>query len=272
MRYKSTKLAAGTLFPLLVFLLSLTSCARTPWTTSIEGDPRNAIERAFASAAEKSRRCSSGWDAEITVNWTSASRNYAFTGYCQTLEPSYLKLVVSNPLGQPLKLIAIDGSSYQLVDAAQRSSVSGSLRSWAIRNQIPLVLSRRPWLDWLLGRPSDGDAQIIDVRNDDQNRGVWLSIGSADNPQIQEHVLFAADESIIVERVLLDDQGSRVATITYSDWQRYDACPFPAKIAVTGLAFGTAAEVAFSDVRSAELTPESFSLKIPQGFSRTFLP
>lgn len=272
MHCKSNKLTAGTFFLLLVPLLLLTSCARSPMTTLIEGDPRNAIEQAYANAAEKSRRCESGRDAEMTVNWTSTTESFAFTGYCQTLEPSYLKLVVSNPLGQPLKLIATDGNSFQLIDAVQRSSLSGSLRSWVIRNKIPLTLSKRSWLAWLLGRPSAAEAEIIEVRNDAQNRGFWLSIGSADNFQVQEHILFAVDRSVILERIIIDDQGSTAATIAYSDWQSNDTCPFPSEISVTGFAFGTAADVAFSDVRSAELTPDSFNLKIPQGFSRTLLP
>ncbi len=270
MPYKKNKLPAGII--LLVPFLFLTNCARVPWTSLIEGDQKSAIEQTYLNSVEKTKRCSSSWDGEVTVSWDSAVQTYSFSAYCQVLEPSYIKLIVSNPLGQPLKLISTNGTDYQAIDAHKRSSVGGSLRAWAIRNEIPLTLTKMPWLDWLQGRANPDNNQILEIREDAQNRGVWLGVAETDMARIQEHVLFDIDTSLIFQRLIVDEQNKPLATITYGEWQQFDGCRYPAQISFTGLPYGSSAELIFSDVKSVTLTRDSFNLKIPPGFTRKLLP
>lgn len=272
MHFKTISLRAGTAVFLLLPLLLLASCARAPWTTVIEGDRKHIVEQAFNDFNLAQKRCQTSWDGEVDISWTSAVQNYSFSAYYRTLEPSYLKSIVSNPLGQPLKIITTDGTTYQVVDTVERSAETGSLNSWAAQHDLPLSLVKGPWLDWLGGRTSAAAGMIGEIRLDSQQRGAWLSIIGADSVQIEEHILFDWESGKIVERIVLDERNQQLATLKYLAWQEIDRCLYPVNLAIGGLPLGAGVELRFSDIRQGGFGPRDFKVDYPQGFSRSWLP
>ena len=274
---------------ILLFVLLLGGCAPTPWTTLIEDERRQSIEDAYRHFAHSQNQCMSGWDADIIVTWKSSLKEYSVSAYLQALPPSYFKLVIVNPLGQPLKLLSTDGSDYLYIDVVDRSSISGSIRSWAIRYDLPYALVRRSWPDWLQGRPG-GDKQrlITEIRQDNDARGVWITIaesedqvaeenlGSEPDPDISypvyEYVLVDPETGVVKEQIVIDERQKPQATIVYNQWRQIRSCLYPIDMEFTGLPYSTDIHLQFSETQQTELTPNDFLITVPPGFSRTMMP
>ena len=263
--------ASGLLLPVLI-LLTLCSCAKTPWTSLLEGEPKKAVETSYMDFVASQEVCHSSWDAEVDIRWTSSVRNFSFSGYCQVLEPAYLKFIVPNPLGQPIRIIVTDGTIFKDIDPVKRAVVSGDMRSWAIRHELPLSLVNGTWLDWIGGRSSTPIQQIAEIRLDSENRGAWLSIASTDSEAIQEYILFNWEQGKITERILLDDSDRIFATLAYVEWQDSDQCLFPVALSIGGLPFGGKIDLRFTEIRQSEFEPADFNVDIPRGFHSTWLP
>jgi hypothetical protein len=267
-----TSLARAAALVLLLSLLVLNGCAKSPWTSVLEGEQRTGLVAAFADFIDSQNQCTPSWDAQVTIAWTSAVRNYSFDAYCRMLEPSYLRVIVSNPLGQPLKIIGINSTTYQAIDTVQRSTVTGSLRSWAVRHDLPLNLVHGSWLDWLGGRSSAAAEQIGEIRLDSEHRGAWFNIHVADTETLEEYILFNRENGKIVERILIDEHGQVFATLEYLEWQEVDGCLYPVTLVIGELPLGGRAELRFSDIRQSSFEPADFNIYSPRGFSRTWLP
>ena len=114
--------------------------------------------------------------------------------------------------------------TYQLIDALAKTSVTGNLYSWAMDNDLPGSLIERPWLAWLQGRTSAANDRIVEIRLDGKDRGAWLSVMASPTARISEYLLFDPENLRILERIILDDRGKRLAIIEYPRWQQIDGC------------------------------------------------
>ena len=269
---RSKKSAAlGLLYPFLIFL-TLSSCAKTPWTLPLEGEAKSAVETSYMNFIASQDACSPSWDTETDIRWTSSVRNFSFSGYCRMLKPAYLKFIASNPLGQPVRAIVTNGTIYQDIDTVERALVTGDLRSWALRHDLPLNLVNGNWLDWIGGQSSAPVSQIVEIRLDAANRGAWLSMAGANSETIVEYILFDWENGRIIERILLDDSERSFATLAYLEWQDFNQCIYPVSLSVEGLPLGGKVDLRFSDIRQSEFEPTDFNVDIPSGFQTTLLP
>lgn len=272
MNYGKTSSKRTTVFLLLFSSLLFTSCATPRWTTLLEGEQKSEMETAFAQFISSQELCTPSWDAELDITWTSAVKNYSFSAYARMLEPSYLKIIVSNPLGQPLKIIGTDGLTYQAIDAVERSIVTGSLSSWVDHHDLPVSLATGSWLNWLAGRSSVSANQIGDIRLDAQHRGAWFSILDDDTGAIVEHLLFDNEKGRIVERVLVDEHSKPFATLEHSRWQQIGGCLYPTVLSIGGLPLSGQAKLRFSEIQQNTFVPIDFRVDPPPSFRRTWLP
>ena len=262
--------ALGLIIP-VVILLTLCSCAKTPWTSLVEGESRNVVLNSYMNFLASQDGCQSSWDAEVDIRWTSSVRNFSFSGYGQVMEPAYLKFIVPNPLGQPIRIIVTNGVIYRDIDTVKKTIVSGEIRSWALRHELPLSLVNATWLDWIGGRSSAPVEQIAEIRLDSENRGTWLSISSTDPEAAKEHILLNWEHGTIIERILLDDSDRKYASLTYSEWQELDQCLYPVVLSIEGLPLGGKVDLRFTEIRQTEFKPADFNVDIPGGFQKTWL-
>jgi len=290
------------LFPFMVLCaLILSSCAPVRRADLIEADLRQSIEDAYQKFSTGQSRCVSGWDADISITWKSSLKDFSFPGYLQALPPSFFKLVVSNPLGQPLKLLTTDGEQYRYIDVADRSGIYGGTRSWAVRYDLPYTVISRSWPDWLQGRPDGGKQRVIsEIRHDREDRGVWLTVADvemetpaqqaiaapyldADSPDsdtqkpdmtlpVYEYLLVDAETGVIKEQIVLDERQKPQATIIYNQWENIGQCRYPLDIEITDLPYGGYIHLEFSEIRQTDLTASDFKIAIPPGFTRTMMP
>ncbi|MCG6930331.1 MAG: hypothetical protein LJE64_07215 [Desulfofustis sp.] len=274
---------------ILLITLLLGGCAPTPWTTPVEDGLGISIKRSYLHFSETQNQCRAGWDADLLATIRTTLNDVAFSAYLQALPPSLFKLVISNPLGQPLKLITTDGAAYHYIDTLARSSITGSIRSWAVRSNLPYTLISRPWPDWLQGRPGVADqGTVTAIRQDGKGRGAWLTIGyTADKAdqhngekesgtmparQVSAYLLVEPETGIVKEMIVVDERQKPQATIRYTEWQQVAGCLYPVDIEVTGLPYGGYIHLKFSNLQQAELVPGDFQIRTPAGFSRTMLP
>ena len=269
---RSIDSAAFSLLLPCLLVLTLSSCARTPWTSALEGEARSAVKTSYINFISSQDDCRPSWDAEAEVRWSSSVSSFSFSGYGRMLEPSYLKFIVSNPLGQPVRVIVTNGTIYRDINTVERAVVSGDLRSWAVGHDLPLNLVHGPWLDWMGGRASTSVEHITEIRLDSVNRGAWLSMASADSEAIQEHILFDWENSRIIERILLDENNRTFATLGYVEWQEIDQCPYPVALTIDGLPLGGRVDLRFTDIRQSEFMSADFNVDIPRGYQSTWLP
>lgn len=269
MRWPGNTILGCTALALLAAGIFLNGCARRPWTEIIDGARKEAVETAFLASLSARDRCGPGSVSDLAVTWKSPVQSHFFAASCQLLEPAYLKLAVTSPLGLPLLVITTDSQTFQLLDAAQKKSVTGSLSSWAKQNNIPPALTNSPWVSWLAGRAAATPSQIADVRLDGRNRGAWLRIvRDEDGQRSEEFILFDSRTERITERIIMDGAGRKRAVISYDRWQQSGDCPRPAEISITGLPYNGSAELLFSNIEPASLAPDNFSLPVPASFQK----
>lgn len=273
MRLTENKIPVCLALLLITAGILLSGCARSPWTGAIEGERRTAIEAAFLASIDDRSQCVAGLESELVVTWKTPTQTYSFAGYCQLLEPSYLKLAVSSPLGLPLLVIATNGQRYQFLDAVKKSSITGDIDSWAKQNNIPPALVHSSWVGWITGGAVATPSQIAEIRLDERNRGAWLKIDRSETDNItKEYILFDSESGKILERMIVDDLGKIHAIISYERWQQGNDCPRPVEILITGLPYNASAELLFTNIEPSNLAPDSFILAVPVAFESEMRP
>ena len=258
--------------PVLALFLLAGGCARQPWGNMVDEHRHTMLSAQYENFQRQTQRCSDGYDGNLALTWRTRLEQVSLAGYYRIMDPSFLRLTVANPLGQPLLVLAAGTGQYQVLHVPRRTFYAGSMRSYGLRNGIPLPFLSGTWFSWVTGRPPSV-AQIAAIRDDDGARGIWFALVTADDRrQPLEHLLFDPAEQQIRERLIVDARDELLARVTYQDWQPIDGCALPHDIAITGLSFGTTAHLRFSDVAATTLTGADFRLRPPPNYLRELMP
>ncbi len=261
------------LLPLLLLLLAA-GCARVPWTEPVTDERHQQLLAHLDQQRRQAARCGTAYDGDLNLSWRTSVDTVALAGYFQIQRPSSLRFNVTNPLGQPLVAVAVTTGDFQVLHVPRQTFYAGSLRSYALRHDIPPAVLSGPLFDWLTGRPIGGGVRVADIRDDKNARGIWYAIvwdGKKKTVPI-EHLLLDPTSGLVVERVVVDEHDERHARISYGDWQQVGDCRLPLVVTVTGISFWAEAELRFSEVQPAGLSPSDFRLPMPPGYLRQFMP
>ena len=131
--------------PLTVFILFcsllFTGCAgKFIQTVPVSFQEEISVSAAFRSMLANQQTCGCCLDAEAEVtlavsNWLG-KRSGTMTGFLQAMQPSYIKFVGVNPLGQPLFIFITDGTTFQNVQVPKSKVYEGNVRSDAFNNYV----------------------------------------------------------------------------------------------------------------------------------------
>ncbi len=257
---------------LLLFVLLLSGCAVKPWEAPLEGETFDASLIFVIALAKEQKVCDQSFDGDLSLFYTSPFGKEAISGYLQFSLPSAYKFIVTNPFGQPMLMIAGDNNSFQIINTNDQKYVAGSLRSFFIRNHIPLAFLSENWGEWLTGRNTMTDAEITAIRQDKETRGLWITVEYTDRKKTTtNHLLLDTENKIYLERLLENKKGEIVARITYGDKRAETGCQQPLEIILSGLDYGVTINLKLSDVHFAREQKE-YSLPIPKGYIRQFMP
>lgn len=255
----------------LLLILSCSGCAQKPWGTSLGEKEYDSALLLAGEMAQNNSQCLRGIHTDLSVEYTSPLGKRSFSGYLLYSPPANYKFVVSNPLGQPLLIIAGNQKKYQAINTMETKYIAGGMTSFAIRHQLPIHFLKGRWDDWLTGKNTISTEFITDISRDRESRGIWLTFEDNSGVKNISHLLVDPEKKIILEHILETRQKKSLATIHYSDYLEDKSCLQPQNIFISGLDYGTTINFQMADT---ELVAETttYSLNPPQGYLRQFRP
>jgi hypothetical protein len=257
---------------LLIALFFFSGCAGKPWTGALPEEEYAQVTEELGDIHRRDTACPASFTGDLALFYRTPLQSQAVKGYLQFSMPNAYRFVVTNPLGQPLLMIAGNQSSYQTINTFEKKYLAGSIRSYAIRRGIPLYLTEGLWGDWLTARFSGSSGEIAELRQDRAGRGIWVSFTGEekkDNPS--QRLLLDRQRGLILTRILEDRRGKSLAEISYSEWLSQDGCHQPQHIAVSGLDYGVEISLQLDNLVFSDAA-ETFELPIPRGYLRQYLP
>lgn len=250
----------------------LIGCAVKPWTDPLVESDADNTHLIIDALLERDKECSNTLDADLKIGLTSALGKNALSGHLQFSMPSSFRFAVVNPFGQPVFMVAGDQKTFQSVNTVNRKYLSGRLRSFFLLNNIPTFFLNERWGDWLTSRNSFSSEKISDVRQDREQRGVWITFQHEAGESIQKtHVLLAPDNTSFLARVLEGNKGEILATTHYSNWVMAGRCSQPLNIDTTGLDYGSDIHLSLTNIHTLE-EKKKYTVPPPPGFNRQYLP
>lgn len=254
----------------LAIMVTVTGCARKPWRQPIAEDSRGMMLQVVDEMRQADAQRATCIDADVDIFYTNHLKSQAINGYMQLMQPASVKLISSNPLGQPLIAFVSDGNSIQFVNTFDQFFTDGNLKDFAELYEIPQVAYERGWGNWLTGRlPSKGD--VTALRQDEAQRGIWVSIAATEaTTPLNEHLLINPEKKLLLGRIYTDDKDNIDARVDYSNWlpgSSGDPSPQPGQITITHLDYGGKLLLRFADLREMEYcSGRDFILHRPPGY------
>jgi len=265
-----------TLFNLCIAgLLALLSsgCAPKQWSDPLKEDPLEASKMEVAGYLTKYEQCGNTLGADLELFYKNPMEQRALEGYLAFSLPKAYKFIVSNPFGQPLLAITGNSKTFEVLLTRETQYIAGSLESYAIRNKLPVEFMKGDWGAWLMAQTHYTTGQIYEIREDEQQRGLWVFWRPADRYQPWESILFERESGKILERLLYNHKNKTIARINYNNWQTMPEtkCEQPLSVVVSDLGYGTEIEIKLKDV---ELRPEknTYDLTPPNGYFKKYMP
>ncbi len=257
----------------LLFLCTLTSCAQKPWNASLDPDQTDALRTQILTLQQQKQQCPTSITCDITATWNAPLQNGGMTGYLQVYSPAYIKLVALTPLSQPLFALTLDGKKFQALDVSKGWYHFGRAEHFARLHDIPSSFLDGNWAEWFTARASFTKDQILDIRKDTENRGLWLTIGYKKSGKIREYLLYDLQKNRILERIPCTSKGKEVATINYDSWTDSSPCALPQLITITKSHFATDITIKLSDIQPGkDFDKKTFYLRIPPSYMRKYYP
>ncbi len=248
----------------------LAGCASKPWTDPLEGTEADSAKQLVDALVAQDAACGPTLAGDIDLFYQNPLEKKALSGFLQFSEPSSYKFVVANPFGQPVLIIAGDQEAFQAIDTTSKNYLAGSIRSFGLRNNIPAPFLKSDWAAWLTGRNQLSRQTIIDIRNDRDSKGIWLTFQSQGQTDVHRLLVDPAQQIVLVH-ILENERGRTVAEVSYDDWMTQGACRQPLDINITGLDYGTTIHLKLSNVLISD-EKKTYRLKPPPGYIQHYMP
>ncbi|KAF0188587.1 MAG: hypothetical protein FD168_1700 [Desulfobulbaceae bacterium] len=254
------------LLPLLMLLLA--GCAGRPWTAPVTDQEGLHIRKIFEEMQQRDAACFSCMDAKVSLFWDGPGEDRSVSGFLQLMLPSSVKFVVTNPLGQPLYAMVSNGSNFQSINTALRQHTSGEISALMQQYSIPAPLLSDHWGYWLMGRLHEQGASIDAIHQDESGRGVWITMRYPNEKTLaQSHLLVQLETKKLLSRILVDQQGGTIATLSYDHGTAPGDCLPVSTLTMTGLPYGSKLSVEFTEVLMDKVFSVSwFRLKVPPDY------
>ncbi len=268
------RICNSTTILLILFCLTCLGCARKPWTSHLGEKQTDNTIQFLKSLNSRAESCPEGIDGDISLFYRTIFDKKSVNGYFQILSPSFIKLIVSNPFGQPVFVVTSDQHTFQFINTLQRKYNTGSVSSYGLLHNMPPALLRGDWVDWIRGAVKVDPSTITDIRRDRENRGTWVTIQTtAENSLQKTHMLIEPGKGDLLSWRVESDTGEVFVEITYEDRVSVGYCRQPYTINITGLEYNSTLTVKLSNVLVAEsLNKSDFKLTAPANYVRQILP
>jgi outer membrane lipoprotein-sorting protein len=277
MRFNNT-LPAKVGFILSVSLLVLlTGCAGKRWSEPLLEEESLEITEIITAMQEENKTCPESLDADIRIFWKSPMADSSVVGYLQLMSPSFMKFIVSNPLGMVVYAFASNGKTFQILNTSERQHIRGNVRPLAIRKELPLVLVEGDWFAFLNGQLPSHSQTPKKITRDTEDQTVWLMLSKSDTNTTsgEQWVHLDLAKRKLLGYLFLDNNGKTIAEISYEDQEgNSDGC-FSSKrqVRITDLPWGAEIRIELQDIRTdTQFNDSDFSLPEPIGYFKQLQP
>ena len=219
--YNDSGILLLTIFFLLSSLLFTGCAAKLIQTLPASLQEESTVSAAFQDMLKNQANCGCCLDAEVDVTIAVTSwlndRSLTMGGFLQAMEPSHVKFISVNPLGQPLFIFITDGVTFQNLQVPKSKVYEGVVRSDAFYKYVPAWFEPEYGFYWLAGRIKPGNFEIISIRRDKGKKGFWLQL-QYEGSQYRNMILFDPKEPVVLRHVLMDSQEIPHIDVQYADY------------------------------------------------------
>jgi len=242
----------------------------------VSNEENSAMEQVVVAMQERERQCSQNFDADMRLFWNNPLYSRAVEGYLQMLSPSSMKFVVSNPLGQPVFAFSGNGKTFQILQPRQHAHIRGSVRSLALRNKMPIIMTQGEWFAYITSRLPIRKLAIVETAQDKDSDTFWLRIANSGVQNTDGFVYLHLDpqKKVVLGYLFLDNAGETLAEISYPG-KKVGAsdCPVQTEITIDKLPWDAKIRIKLENIASGEsLKEQDFPLPVPVGFNTQVWP
>jgi hypothetical protein len=260
----------------ILFFLLFSGCGQKRWDAPFPEEENRDLQKILLAMQQQEQQCFQNFDADMKMFWKSPLGDNAVEGYLILNAPSSVKYVVTNPLGQPIFAFTGNGKRFQMLKPLERQHIRGNVRSFAIRNRIPLILAQGDWFAYLSGRLPLRKLTVEESAKDSNNNSIWLKIATPKGPYTTGSVYLQIDpnKKVVLSYLFLDDSNDMIAEIRYGEQKEGDtSCGVHTEIQITGLPWGAAIRIELENISGFnQFTKADFSLPVPTSFNTQLWP
>lgn len=256
------------------FFIALSGCAARQLDLPVlAAEEERQVREAAAGLLVPADACGNCLDVEVRVVVQSLWQSGTVEGYLLARAPGAFKFVGLSPLGQPLLMLATNGTEFRFVSVAEATVYEGDTSAAAFRKHAPAGLDPRKTFFWLLGR-LPRDSRILNVTRAENGVGYWLTLSAAQDG-MRHRVFFDPAQGVISRAVLLDPQGRPLLDVRYAAYQPVAAlggragCRLPGLVTInSSQQNGAELTVHFSSwLLGTTCTDADFDVPVPPGFA-----
>lgn len=261
----------------ICLLLFLSGCAAQRWSDPIPSEGGEAISEIILAMQERETLSPQSMDANARIFLDGPGTDAAIHGYLQLNAPSFLKFIISNPLGMLAYAFASNGSSFQILDSSKHLHIRGNIRPLAIRRDLPLILVQGEWFAFLNQRLPTTESAILQVTKDISDQTFWLQFAPPPGSRTtgEQWIHLDAKQQLLLGYLFLDNSGEIVAEISYGDERREVQGDSTAarNILISELPWGTEIRIELRDIRTdTQFIDTDFTLPVPTGYFKQLQP
>ena len=231
----------------------------------VSGPEGRAATAALHKMAADHERCRC-FEAEVTVNlaissW-SGDRAASFSGYLQTMAPSYLKFIGVNPFGQPQLIVAMDNKRFRTVLVPEAKVFIGDVGAKTFSRYAPPGFKPGDFFALLTGQVGIHDGVIRAIREGETVGTYWFELERSGETD-RVHLLFDTRTEGILRYVVADRYGKVLVDVTYADYKDFDDCRLPGKMRIESPTQNGRLDMVMSDILPCEELPTALFDHVP---------
>jgi len=266
----------GIILPLCCVLSLLSGCAQQRWKEPLAEDETSNIVLLINNLQETHNSCPESLDADARIFWKSPAADSGMIGYLQISSPSYIKYIITNPLGMMIYAFASDGETFQILNTFKYQHIRGNIRSLITRQKLPLVLAEGDWFSYLSGRLPPYPLKIQQVTRDASDQTVWALLARSESSKTDDQRWIHIDpqQQKLLGYLFLDTSGKTLAEISYEKQENNgENCKPKEKITITELPWGSEIRIELQDISTAtQFNQSDFTLPVPRDYYKQLQP
>ena len=250
-------------------LLILSGCAAAPPKT-VKID--NSIE--LRQAESKLSRflgqsCVHAVDCDVQLSWQAYGQGKTFSATMQAMQPSFLRLAMTDPLGRPLVLLGAHGNRFTLTDNNEAIGYTGTMDLDVVRKFLPEFIPAHDLFYWLSGRVNRNGMRVLSTRMDAKENLYWYKVAyPGGSSKDMSHMLALNEKNQLVRHMVLDAEDDIQFAAKYSEYVVTPrVCSWPGRIEISGEALEADFTLAFTEIFDFKpIEQKRFQVRIPPHF------